>query len=83
MYAKFINENRVERFSARHIVQDGRVYSNPREDMLIRFGIKPLVEEERPTPTDGEIIYPVYREEETRIVKSYRAVNLLKGEENE
>ncbi len=83
MYAKFINENRVERFSARHIVKDGIVYANPREDLLIKFGIKPVVEEERPIAKEGDIIYPVYRDEEYRIVKSYKVVNLLKEGENE
>ena len=82
MYAKFINENRIERFSARHLIKDGVVYANPKEDLLIKFGIKPLVEMPRPTPLEGEVVYPVYSENEKSIVKSYRKVNLMSGEEN-
>jgi hypothetical protein len=82
MYAKFINENRIERFSARQLIKNGVVYANPKEDLLIRFGIKPLIEMPRPTPLDGEVVYPVYTENDTSIVKSYRKVNLMTGEEN-
>lgn len=56
MFVKFIDENTVEK--APRVLRDERyTYSNPKADILLRFGYKPLIETEYPENGNYEMKY--------------------------
>lgn len=68
---KFINENQIKPYKGGFVVLDNKIYTNPKEDTLVKAGYKPLAKVEKPeydeqtqylrtTYKDGDIITLVY-----------------------
>lgn len=76
---RLTEEGRVERFSGRVLRHNGRVYVNPKQEILRAAGYKPLVRDQLPADAgqnDGQgvpIVYEAtYAEEDDAIRLSYR-----------
>ena len=57
---KFINENKVEKFTKGFVVLDHMIYTNPKEDHIRAVGYKDLVIPEQPE-YDPETQYLTFR----------------------
>lgn len=72
-YYRFISESKIEPYDKGYAVVDDVQISHPSADVLLRIGVKPLVE--GPIPEYNEetqCVEHYYVENKTEIVKQYR-----------
>lgn len=72
MKYKFINENEVKPYKNGFIILDNKIYTNPKEETLLKAGFKEMVIEDEPEYNpETQYIVPVYTETDTEIVQSW------------
>ena len=72
MKYKFINEHEIKPYKNGFIILDNKIYTNPKEETLLKAGYKELVIEDEPEYNpETQYIVPVYTETDTEIMQSW------------
>lgn len=79
-YYKFINENRIEEYTKKYVIVDGKQISHPSAETLLKVGIKPLAIEEMPELTETQYAEPYYIDGETEIVQKWNVYEVIDDE---
>lgn len=70
-YYKFVNKYRIENYTKKYIIVDGKQISYPSPDTLLKAGIKPLVVEEMPELTEMQYAELYYVDGNTEIIQKW------------
>ena len=73
MYAKYLNEQEIQYYPGNVLRYGGKCYSNPRDEIVVAAGFKPIVEGEKPEIGDGEILVISYTDTPNCIIRCYTA----------
>ena len=74
---KFINENKIEKYSKGFVVLDHMIYTNPKEEHLKVAGYKDLIIKEQPEyDTETQYLMHKYIDDETVITKTWVVVDI-------
>jgi hypothetical protein len=77
---KFINENKIEKYSKGFVVLDHMIYTNPKEEHIRAAGYKDLVVEEQPE-YDAETQYLAFKYVDGDVITKKWAVEEFEKEE--
>ena len=82
MMYRFIDEHSIEKWDEKYVILDGKQISYPSDDVLLRAGIKPLIEDEMPVyDEDTQYIVEYYEDTDTAIIKHWRVEDIPPIEE--
>ena len=76
-FYKFIDEHKIEEYTKKYVIVDGKQISHPSEETLLKAGIKPLVVEDMPTYNEEtQYVGAYYVDGDTEIVQKWRIVDI-------
>lgn len=82
MMYKYIDEHTIEKWDEKYVILDGKQISYPSDDVLLRAGIKPLIEDEMPVyDEETQYIVEYYEDTDTAIIKHWRVEDIPPIEE--
>ena len=80
-YYRFISESKIEPYDKGYAVVENVQISNPSAEVLLRIGVKPLIEDPMPEYDENkEAIEFYFVEHDTEIVKKWRIVGVIDDE---
>lgn len=82
MMYKYIDEYTIEKWDEKYVILDGKQISYPSDDVLLRAGIKPLIEDEMPVYDEAtQYIVEYYEDTDAVIIKHWRVEDIPPIEE--
>lgn len=83
-YYRYISETQIEPYDKGYVVVDGKQISNPSAETLLKAGIKPLTEDEKPAHDENtQYLEWTFENKETEIAVHWKVIEVVHDESAE